>query len=155
MCKITVREFPTYSPTERFSYQLMSLSVLSTTHSPELMKAIWQNSGQILHVGKSIEILPPASIFGCNAWKLFSRKPSKRLLCLEGCIDRSSKLTPRSGFECARLTLLWSQSTTGNYFEERRALSVRFHNRSGGWRAPLTDEWVYLKLHMCDISVAQ
>lgn len=50
----------------------------------------------------------------------------------EGCIDSSSKLTPRSAFECARLTLFWSQSTTGNYFEERRALSVRFRHRTGG-----------------------
>lgn len=27
-----------------------------------------------------------------------------------------------------RLTLLWSQSTTGNYFEEESALRIEFHN---------------------------
>lgn len=155
MCKITVRGFPAYSLTAGSGTNWCFWVFLSIKCSPGLMKAISQNSGQILRVGKSIEILPPASIFGYSAWKLFSQEPSKWRLCSEGCIDSSSKLTPRSGFECARLTLLWSQSTTGNYFEERRALSVRFHNQNGGRRAPVTDEWVYVKLHMCNMSAAQ
>lgn len=154
MCKITVNLLH-IAPQRISETNWCFWVVLSIKHSPGLMKAIPQNSGQILRVGKSIEILPPASIFGCNAWKLFSREPSKRPLCSEGCIDRSLKLTPRSGFECARLTLLWSQSTTGNYFEEQRALTVCFHNRNGGQRAPVTDDWVYVKLHMCDMSAAQ
>lgn len=33
-----------------------------------------------------------------------------------------------------RLTLLWSQSTTGNYFEEESALSIGFHFGNCGRR---------------------
>lgn len=33
-----------------------------------------------------------------------------------------------------RLTLLWSQSTTGDYFEEENALSIGFHFRNSGQR---------------------
>lgn len=39
-----------------------------------------------------------------------------------------------------RLTLLWSQSTTGDYFEEENALSIGFRFRnSGRRRAPVLD----------------
>ena len=59
-----------------------------------------------------------------------SDQPSKPRLYSETCIDSYSKLTPRWGFESTRLTLLWSQSTTGNYFEGESALSIGFHFRN-------------------------
>lgn len=36
-----------------------------------------------------------------------------------------------------RLTLLWSQSTTGDDFEEESALSIGFHFRNSGRRRAL------------------
>lgn len=58
-------------------------------------------------------------------------------------IDSYSKLTRRWGFERTRLTLLWSQSTTGAVFEEESALSIRFHFGSSGRRRAV--ELVYIQ----------
>lgn len=122
--------------------QLCFWVVLSIKRRPGLVKAISQNSGQIPRVGKSIQMLPPAAIFGCDALKVFSREPWK--LSSEGCIDSSSKLTPRSGFQCARLTLLQSQSTTGNGFEERQASKCPI-SQSKRWPESHADRWADLR----------
>lgn len=72
MCNLTVGEIPAYIPHRVFQpKQLIFLSSFIHQTQPRLTKAISQNSGQIPRVTESIEMLPPASIFGCNAPKLF------------------------------------------------------------------------------------
>lgn len=63
---------------------------------------------------------------------MFSGQPSKsQMYFQERCTDSNSKLTQGWGFEHTRLTLLWSQSTTGDYFEEESALGIRYRLGNG------------------------
>lgn len=94
-----------------------------------------------------------------NAPKLFSDHPSQIQLFLEPRIDSYSKLTQGWSFESLRLTLLWSQSTTGDYFEEKNASSIEFHFRKSGQKrvkllevlnwCKLNNKSMYMTCHFC------
>ncbi|MEQ2276635.1 hypothetical protein XENORESO_000471 [Xenotaenia resolanae] len=73
-----------------------------------------------------------------ECFRLFSDQASKPQLHSEARIDSYSTLTWRRGFESKRLTLLWSQSTTGDYFEGKNALSIGFHFRNSGSKMSTT-----------------